>query len=439
MKKNICFIAILGMLLCNIACHQPERVINVGQEQVSEVIEYMTNLMVDDNTNPPLAARFFAYASLAGYEVVSQNNPSFKSMHGILNGYPLIKKPVGAVFNENVAALLAMIGVAKKMQPSGARFDSLERSLLSYFKSNGIKKKTLEGSLQYAESIAGSILAYAEEDGYRRLSNFPRYSPKPGKGFWFPTPPAYMDALEPYFNRVRTFYLDSSSLFIPPPPTPFSENKDTDFFKVMNEVYVQSKSTDPLHAEIASFWDCNPFAVVDKGHLQFGIKKISPGAHWMGIAGIAIGRQFLSFDSAMQAYTVLSTTLTDAFISCWDEKYRSDRIRPETVIRRYIDKSWEPLLQTPPFPEYPSGHSVVSTAAAVVLSRYFGENFAYTDTVERAFGLKDRHFTSFRQAAAEASISRLYGGIHFMDAITEGQVVGEAVGEYAIGKFFIEE
>ena len=122
----------------------------------------------------------------------------------------------------------------------------------------------------------------------------------------------------------------------------------------------------------------------------------------------------------------------EGFISCWDEKYRSNRIRPETAIRKYVDPNWQPLLQTPPFPEYLSGHSVVSSASAVILTNFFGDNFSFTDSVEVTYGLAPRKFTSFHQAAQEAAISRFYGGIHFMDAINNGLTQGTKVGEWVL-------
>jgi hypothetical protein len=124
----------------------------------------------------------------------------------------------------------------------------------------------------------------------------------------------------------------------------------------------------------------------------------------------------------------------DAFISCWDEKYRSNRIRPETYINRYIDVNWKPLLQTPPFPEYTSGHSVMSTATAQVLTYLMGDQFSFTDDSEEMFEIRARSFTSFLQAAAEAAISRLYGGIHFRDSIENGQTQGKNIGDNIIEK-----
>jgi membrane-associated phospholipid phosphatase len=124
--------------------------------------------------------------------------------------------------------------------------------------------------------------------------------------------------------------------------------------------------------------------------------------------------------------------LADGFISCWDEKFRSNLVRPETMINAHLDEAWTPLLQTPPFPEYPSGHSVISNAAAVVLTDQFGESFSFTDTTEVAYGLPARSFTSFTAAAAEAAMSRLYGGIHYRMAIEEGSIQGQRVGEHVV-------
>jgi len=129
-----------------------------------------------------------------------------------------------------------------------------------------------------------------------------------------------------------------------------------------------------------------------------------------------------------------AATLMDSFISCWDEKYRSSRVRPETVITRYMDQKWQPLLQTPPFPEYTSGHSVISTAVSETLTYMIGDNFSFRDDTEVIFDLPTRDFKSFRQAAEEAAISRLYGGIHYRDAIENGQSQGKAIGNFIVEK-----
>ena len=402
---------------------------------IDTVVRRMSDLMVHDVTNPPLAARFFAYAFLAGYEVVSQNNSSVKSMKGILNDYPAIEKPAIKEYNYQLAALLATIETASRIQPSGKRLQSLKEKILSRVE-NDMDEEIITGSANYAVAITDQVMKYAKEDGYRNFSDYPRYTPLNDEGHWFPTPPGYIAAIEPYFGRLRTFFLDSGSQFIPPLPAPFSKNKSSAFYALMDSVYQTGKHLTREQGEIAAFWDCNPFALNDQGHLRVGIKKISPGAHWMGIAGIACTQQLLSFDSSMMIHSLLALTLTDAFISCWDEKFRSNRIRPETAIRIYIDPEWKPLLQTPPFPEYVSGHSVVSGASAEVLSHFFGNTFIYRDSVEQDFGLPARSFHSFRKAAQEAAVSRYYGGIHFMDANRNGLQLGERIGKYMIAEYF---
>ena len=169
--------------------------------------------------------------------------------------------------------------------------------------------------------------------------------------------------------------------------------------------------------------------------MAIGLKKISPGGHWIGITGIACEQAKLSLDSSILIHTMVALTLHDAFISCWQEKYSSDRIRPEAAINKYLDPAWRPILQTPPFPEYTSGHSVASSSASIILTHFFGDNFSFNDTSERLFGLPDRKFNSFYQASDEAAISRLYGGIHFRDACEEGVKQGKKVGNNALKKF----
>src|SRR5262249_45980890 len=204
------------------------------------------------------------------------------------------------------------------------------------------------------------------------------------------------------------------------------------YFAQLLEVYEKNKRLSDTQRKISMFWDCNPFSLQQVGHLEFGIKKMSPGGHWMSITGIACMKSDKSLLQTAYIHAMVAITIADAFISCWDEKYSSNRIRPETAIKRLIDPYWQPFLQTPPFPEYPSGHSVISAAAATVLSKIFGSQFSFTDNTEVSFGLRPRHFSSFLQAAGEAAISRLYGGIHYRDAIENGTNQGKQVGKLMV-------
>lgn len=403
--------------------------------EISSVIGEITSVMVNDVTNPPLASRFFAYACLAGYEIVSQNDSSYQSLHGKLNDYPLLEKPKEiTAYSYQLASLLAMMETAGKMQPSGATILEYEAHFLDSCAKTGISDEVIKGSLAYAQAISSQILEYAKADKYNQTTAFAMYTPDEDEGQWYPTPPGYFAPVEPHFNTLRAFTLNSSDQFKPMPPVEFSSVEGSDFFLLLREAYEKGSNMSEEKREIAAFWDCNPFALQDKGHLMVGMKKISPGAHWMGITGIVAKDLELPFSETMRINTMVSISLMDGFIACWDEKFRSNRIRPETAIRKHIDSNWKPLLQTPPFPEYLSGHSTISTAAAEVLTYYLGENISFKDTVEQAYGLPARHFESFRQAANEAAISRMYGGIHYMDAIVNGQEQGSKVGKWVIDK-----
>jgi hypothetical protein len=407
---------------------------SIAAADIDSVARRMTDIMVHDVTNPPLAARFFAYSFLSGYEIVSQNNPSVINMKGLLKDYPSITKPNLTKYNYQLAALLAVIETASRMQPSGKMLQSIKEKIQKEAE-EWEDREVVEASMEYASAITGQVLKYAKDDGYRKFSDYPRYSPLEGEGYWYPTPPGYIAAIEPYFGRLRPFFLDSGAQFIPPPPATFDKDRTSDFYKLMDTSFQKVIHLTDEEKEIAAFWDCNPFALEDQGHLKVGLKKISPGAHWVGIAGIACAKRSLSFDSTMQVHALLSLALTDAFISCWYEKYKTNRIRPEAAIRLCIDPQWKPFLQTPPFPEYLSGHSVVSGASAEILNHFFGDQYSYVDSVEQDFGLAPLNFESFGQAAAEAAVSRFYGGIHFPDANINGLEQGEKIGKFILSRF----
>jgi hypothetical protein len=296
---------------------------------------------------------------------------------------------------------------------------------------SSVSEDEYHNSVEFGEIVANEILAWASTDGYKETRGL-RYTSFEEDGKWIPTPPAYINGIEPFWSTIRPFVLDSANQFKPVKSTEFSTQKGSRFYNEVMEVYQVSEGMSEEQKEIAAFWDCNPFVMNTLGHVMYATKKITPGGHWLGITQIANKNTNADIMKSLEAYTLVSVAIADGFIGSWDEKYRSNLIRPETVINAYIDEEWIPLLQTPPFPEYPSAHSVISKAASVVLTNLFSENFDFVDTSEEKYGLPARSFNSFQEAAEEAAISRLYGGIHYMPAIKNGLVQGEEIGKKVI-------
>ena len=394
----------------------------------------VTNVMVHDIFSPPVASRIYAYASLAAYEVAALSDEDYQSMMGQLNGFEEKEYDVSKECLYPLSALAAYYEVATAMIFSEDQLTVHRDNLYQWIQKQGIPKQVFQNSLDLGQQVARHVLAYASKDNYHQSRSFEKYTVSIDEGAWKPTPPAYMEGLEPHWAKMRPFVMDSSNQFVPDRPSPFDIVPESDFYKEAEAVMLASNHITEEQREIAFFWDCNPYKVNVKGHVMYAEKKITPGGHWMGIAGIAAKTKDLDWKQTAETFAITSFALFEGFLSCWDEKYRSVLIRPETYINEYMDKDWLPLLQTPPFPEYTSGHSVVSSAASVVLSHILGDNVAFVDSTEVVFGLPIREFNSFQEAAEEAAISRFYGGIHYMPAIENGVKQGEEVGRLVIDR-----
>ena len=404
-------------------------------EFTHRTLKKITDLIVHDIFSPPVAARIYAYASIAGYEALIPQDSKYVSMAGQLNGLEATPKPEeGKEYCYPLASVQAMMKVGKALVFSEDKMDEFYTKIMQEFKDTGIPDDVYERSTNYGIAVADHILAWSSKDNYKQSRSFPKYSILDDISTWKPTPPAYMDAVEPHWNKIRPFAMDSATQFIPIRPTPFSIDKKSQFFKEANETYEIGKNLTKEQTNIAFFWDCNPFVMNVKGHVMFATKKISPGGHWMNITRVACTTSNKDMLQTAEAYVRVSVSLIDGFISCWDEKYRSKLIRPESYINQYIDENWVPLLQTPPFPEYTSGHSVISSSAAVAMSGLFGETFAFIDSTEVEYGMTARSFTSFQQASEEAAVSRIYGGIHYKPACENGKVQGRAIGNFILQK-----
>ena len=401
-------------------------------ELFQSAVKNLSDIIVYDIFSPPVASRVYMYPTIAAYEIMAQAYPTqYTSLAGQLNG--LTSSPV---LPENVApelaALYAYNTIGKTLIFSEDKMEAFQEKLAEKIKMMGVPRSVRKASKDYADNMVEHILEWAKKDLYNQTRTYPKYTILEEEKFWKPTPPDYMDGIEPHWNKIRTLVLDSASQYQPKDPLTFDLTKGSPFQKQLQQVYEIGEGLSEEQIEIAKFWDCNPYVTHHRGHAMFATKKITPGGHWIGITAIATRKAKSDFAATINAYTHVSVALFDAFISCWDEKWNTLVVRPETLINKHYDEEWLPLLQTPPFPEYTSGHSVISRASAVVLTALYGDNFAFEDTTEVAFGLPVRSYKSFLHASEEAAISRLYGGIHYMMAIEEGVTQGNKVGEHIV-------
>ena len=402
-------------------------------ELLHAAMQQLTRVIVYDIFSPPQASRVYAYASVAAYETLRQEHPDYRTLAGQLNGLTPVPAPEPNVeYSMPLAGVHAFMTVGRQLTFSRARMDSLREAMDERIRTSGVPKAVAERSIAYGDTVARHILAWAAKDRFVQARGYPKYTVMAKPGRWLPTPPAYMDAVEPNWAVLRPFVMDSGSQFKPAAPAPFDTGRGSAFMASVREVIETRKQLTDEQRAIAAFWDCNPYVMHVQGHAMFATKKITPGGHWMGIVAIASRNADADLMRSAEAYSRTALALADGFLGAWDEKYRSNVVRPETVINEYVDEKWEPLLQTPPFPEYPSGHSVISTAAATVLAQLYGSPFAFVDSSEVEYGLPARSFPSFEAAAAEAAISRLYGGIHYRPAIDDGVVMGRKVGALVI-------
>ncbi len=391
--------------------------------------DQLTNVIIYDVFTPPVASRIYGYTSLAAYEAMRYADPKYNSITAQLRGFGNPPEPEkGKKYNYTLAATKAFFTVAHKVTFSIDTLKKYEDQVYAKFKNN-LDDSTYSRSLDFGEKIGNMVLKRANSDYYPESRGKPKYLGSNDAGKWRPTPPDYMDGVEFCWGQIHPLLIDSASQFPPPSPPPYSDDKNSPFFKQAMQVYQQNKDLTKEQKMIAAYWDDNPFVVVHNGHMMFADKKITPGGHWMGITAIACKKSHANAVKTAQAYAITSIALFESFITCWQVKYNFSTERPVSVINEKIDHNWLPLLQTPPFPEYTAGHSTISAASATVLTHLFGDNFSFQDTSDLHYIGLQRHFESFNKAAAETAMSRFYGGIHFLNSSLRGAEQGNQVGE----------
>lgn len=375
----------------------------------------------DESLTPPVAARAFAYQSVALYEAVVPGLETHQSLAGPLIGISSTPQPLsGASYHWPTVANAALATVARQLYSEASTankeaINDLEASFEEQFESVA-GSAVFSRSVAHGEAVGNAIYDWAFADGYHEKHDCD-YTVPQGQGLWEPTPPANLPPLEPCWGEIRDFILPEPSICQPAGPPPFDDlNRESPFYIEMLDVYNTKAALTDEQRNIAVFW-------------ADGAGTMTPSGHWIAILNQLTEESEWTLDVTCEAYAKLGLAMGEAFNSCWRAKYRHNFIRPVTCIRNSLDPAWNSFIVTPPFPEYPSGHSTQSAAAAQVLTDLFGHMEFVDHTHDGdATGLAARPFSSFFDAADEAAISRLYGGIHFRSAIDDGIVQGKCIG-----------
>jgi PAP2 superfamily len=402
---------------------QPQEVLQRWYKLALELVRHTATY------TPPVASRSFAYIGVTVFEATATGSSSLHTLAGQLHGLKDVpQREAGKTYDDAVMIQAAMAFATQNFfdhtGPTGQRaMVSLETKLRDEVVA-GVAPDVAVRSEEYGRAVAEHILAWSKDDGGAVVNNmgFPEdeYKLIPGPAHWVPTNliAVQQKPLLPNWGNNRTFIMPKNVSCPLPPPPEYSEDKTSAFYKEALEVYDTRQNITPEQRAIARFWSDDPML------------SMTPPGHWISIATQIMARDKLDLDRSVEVLARMGVVLADSFIGCWQAKYQYDLVRPITYIKRVIDPKFEPLLNTPPFPEYPSGHSTQSGAAAAVMTNLFGENFTFEDYTGSPDGLKPRVFPSFAAAAEDAGVSRLYGGIHFRSAIERGLEQGRCIAAF---------
>lgn len=404
------------------AATPPQDVVAGWYKLILELVRHTSNY------SPPVAARSFAYIGVSAYEAVASGSDKLQSLAGQLNGLKTLPaRDKGAAYDDAVILNTVMeFSVAHffdRTGPTGQHVIKKMAKKMDDEVSQGLAPDVIARSRDYGLKLSQAVFDWSLTDGGASVENmgFPleyKLSDKPGH--WVPTSLIRQQQvpLLPDWGKVRPFAMPTGSSCRLPDPPEYSEKPDSVFYKEAREVYTTVNTLTDEQRTIARFWSDDPML------------SPTPPGHWINIALIVLDQQKADLPTTVDTVARLGVALADGFIGCWDTKFVYDLIRPISYIKKVMDPKWDALLVTPPFPEYPSGHSTQSSAAAATMTHIFGDALAFDDSTHAADGIKPRHFANFHAAAEEAAISRLYGGIHFRSAIMRGLEQGECIAKY---------
>jgi hypothetical protein len=411
------------------AGHHPPVPDDVPSEVASVWFDQLYDLVRTEQITAPPASRIYGLAAVTLYEAIVPGSRAHRSLAGQLNALTSVPQPTAdqpyhwpTVANAALAAAIRAL-VPEASPASREAIDALEQAFATVYEAH-VPAAVSARSVAQGQAVAEAVVAWAATDGFAALHDCP-YTPPVGPGLWEPTPPAFAPPLEPCWSQLRPWVLASSEECAPPPPPAYADDPASEFFARALEVYTTNVHLTAEQRTIAHFW------------ADISGTTGTPPGHWIAIMGQLARNDGLSLMAAAEGYVRVGLAVADAFISCWQTKYTYNLLRPETYITRLIDPAWLPLLITPGFPAYTSGHATQSGAVATVLTDMFGVK-PFTDTLHQDHDLEPplepRSFGSFEEAAAEAARSRLYAGIHYRFDNDNGLAQGRCVGHVIVDR-----
>lgn len=362
-----------------------------------------------------------AYTGIALYESLLPGNSGYKSLAGQLDEYEPPELPsekdicLPASANSALADMLRFF--YPQDQAARVRFDSLENAWVERLRSEGFSEASVAAGSDYGKAVAEAVIKWCKNDREDEINE--AYSAPTGMGGWEPTPPKFFPPVSPYMGNMRTLVKGSIENTMPPEPSGFSPDEESPFYNMAEEVYNISANLDPAQRATGLYWDDFPDG-----------RSLTSGGHWACILKNVMEEHQLSLIEGARAYAELFIATNDAGIGCFKAKYTYNLMRPVTFIQKFMNHpEWNPLINTPSHPEYPAAHATISMAAATILTRIFGDTMSIVDNTYEYRGFKSRSYQNFTEAAREAGMSRLYGGIHYLPSIEAGFIQGRKIAE----------
>lgn len=379
--------------------------------------------------SPPVAARTLYYISVANYESIYPKVGKLESMSDQLAGYKRPELSTEDLAWEHVLNLMNLkltthffVNMSPRdLGSTTAKYENAKEGYAPLYSAEELKNADA-----YVEVLFASIISWSDLDGAKEAwnKNFPKsFEPQICDSCWESTLPGYERALQPYWGSTRLAIASNEHISDTIGYVPFSKNSTSNYYKEVQRILNCYDSLTQNEITIAKYWNDAP-----------GVSG-TPVGHLFAIANSLAISEHLPLEKSICLYLLLGTAVNDAMIECWELKYMYSAIRPITYIHRYLELPFVPILITPPFPEFPSGHSYQAGSAQAVFEYIFGSELKFWDVTnsERPdINGSPRMYNSFHEMSQEMSVSRFYGGIHYLSTLQQSLKFGYYIGENKI-------